>query len=116
MLRRRDLLVVLGTAALAPSSFAQQHAGKLPHIGWLVPTTQAEWDSLLEEYREGMRNLGYIEGRNIETEYLYADGHFERLPDLAAKLKMWTGRCARHGDRLTTGCGRRPTRASESAS
>jgi putative tryptophan/tyrosine transport system substrate-binding protein len=87
MLNRRTLLVALGTAAFALSnSFAQQHPGKAPRIGWLVPTTQAEWDGLLEQYRLGMRELGYIEGRTVETEYLYADGHFDRLPDLAAKL------------------------------
>ncbi len=87
MLNRRTLLVALGTTAFAvPNSSAQQHPGKPPQIGWLVPTTQAEWDGLLEEYRLGMRELGYIEGRTVETEYLYADGHFDRLPDLAAKL------------------------------
>ena len=86
MWNRRTFVVALGTIALeVPSSSAQQH-GKPPRIGWLVPTTQAEWDGLLEEYRRGMRELGYIEGRTVETEYLYADGHFERLPDLAAEL------------------------------
>ena len=87
MLNRRTLLVALGFTAFAiSSSFAQQHSGKLPRIGWLVPTTQAEWDGLLDEYRGGMRDLGYIEGRTVQTEYVYADGQFERLPDLAAKL------------------------------
>jgi len=87
MWNRRTFLLALGTIALGvPSSSAQQHSGKPPRIGWLVPTTQAEWDGLLEEYRLGMRELGYIEGRTVETEYLYADGHFDRLPDLAAKL------------------------------
>jgi ABC-type uncharacterized transport system substrate-binding protein len=52
----------------------------------LVPTTQAEWAGLLEEYQRGMRELGYVEGRNVQTEYVYADGRFDRLPDLAAKL------------------------------
>jgi putative tryptophan/tyrosine transport system substrate-binding protein len=89
MLNRRTLLVALGTGVLATNSFAQQPSGKLPRIGWLVPTAKAEWDGpdgWLEEYRGGMRDLGYIEGRTVETEYLYADGHFERLPELAAKL------------------------------
>lgn len=87
MLDRRTFLaaLVLGAFAIS-SSLAQQQSRKLSRIGWLVPTAQAEWDNLLEEYRGGMRDLGYIEGRSIETEYLYADGHFERLPDLAAKL------------------------------
>ena len=87
MLNRRTLLVTIGTSSLAIlNSSAQQNTGKPPRIGWLVPTTQAEWDGLLEEYRRGMRELGYVENRTVETEYLYADGHFDRLPDLAAKL------------------------------
>jgi putative ABC transport system substrate-binding protein len=87
MWNRRTFLVALGTIAFSvPNSSAQQHSGKPPRIGWLVPTTQAEWDGLLEEYRRAMRELGYIEGRTVETEYLYADGHFERVPDLAAEL------------------------------
>jgi len=87
MLNRRTFLVTLGSSAFAVSnSFAQQRPRKAPRVGWLVPTTQAEWGGLLEEYRRGMRELGYIEGRTVETEYLYADGHFDRLPDLAAKL------------------------------
>ena len=87
MWNRRTFLVALGTIAfVVPNSSAQQHSGKPPRIGWLVPTTQEEWDGLLEEYRLGMRALGYIEGRTVETEYLYANGHFDRLPDLAATL------------------------------
>jgi ABC-type uncharacterized transport system substrate-binding protein len=87
MWNRRTFLVALSAIAFDVSnSSAQQHPGKPPRIGWLVPTTQSEWDGLLEEYRRGMRDLGYIEGRTVETEYLYADGHFERLSDLAAKL------------------------------
>jgi putative ABC transport system substrate-binding protein len=88
MIARRTLLVALGTAALAAplKTFAQQHSGKSPRIGWLVPTTQSEWERLLEEYRGGMRELGYIEGRTVETEYVYADGQFDRLPGLAAQL------------------------------
>jgi putative ABC transport system substrate-binding protein len=90
MLKRRTLLVALGGTAFAiSSSAAQQHSGKVPRIGWLVPTAKAEWDGpdgRLEEYRGGMRDLGYVEGRTVQTEYIYADGHFERLPELAAKL------------------------------
>src|SRR5262245_12747672 len=91
-MKRREFMTLLGGAAaawplVAPlKSFAQQHPGKVPRIGWPVPTTQAEWDTLLGEYRRGMRELGYIEGRTVETEYVYADGELDRLPGLAAKL------------------------------
>ena len=87
MLKRRTLLVAFGTIAVTvPYASAQQRSGKLPRIGWLVPTTQAEWEGLLDEYRLGMRELGYVEGRTVETEYVYADGHFDRLPDLVSEL------------------------------
>jgi putative tryptophan/tyrosine transport system substrate-binding protein len=87
-MKRREFIAALGGATslplLAASSFAQQR--KIPRIGWLVPGTQADYDGMLEEYRGGMRELGYIDGRTVETEYLYADAHFDRLPGLAAKL------------------------------
>ena len=87
MLDRRTLLAAISaTPFTIRNSFAQQRAGKARRIGWLVPTTQAEWNGLLEEYRIGMRELGYIEGGTVETEYLYADGNFDRLPELVAKL------------------------------
>jgi putative tryptophan/tyrosine transport system substrate-binding protein len=87
MLNRRGLLVVLGATLFAvPRSLAEQNSRSVPRIGWLVPTTQAEWNGLLDEYRSGMRELGYVEGRTVQTEYLYADGQFDRLPDLAEKL------------------------------
>jgi ABC-type uncharacterized transport system substrate-binding protein len=87
MLNRRGLLVVLGATLFAvPGSLAEQNSRSVPRIGWLVPTTQAEWNGLLDEYRSGMRELGYVEGRTVQTEYLYADGQFGRLPGLAEKL------------------------------
>jgi putative tryptophan/tyrosine transport system substrate-binding protein len=87
MLNRRGLLVVLGATLFAvPGSLAEQNSRSVPRSGWLVPTTQAEWNSLLDEYRSGMRELGYVEGRTVQTEYLYADGQFDRLPGLAEKL------------------------------
>jgi putative tryptophan/tyrosine transport system substrate-binding protein len=91
-MNRRDFIALVGGAAAVAAvvgplkSFAQQHPGKIPRIGWLVPGTPADQEPLLEEYRRGVRELGYIEGRTVETEYVYADGQFDRLPGLAAKL------------------------------
>lgn len=87
MFNRRTVFAAFGAAMFAmPRSSAQRRPGNLPRIGWLVPTTQAEWQGLLDEHRLGMRELGYVEGHTVETEYLFADGHFDRLPDLAANL------------------------------
>jgi ABC-type uncharacterized transport system substrate-binding protein len=87
MLRLRALLVAVAAISFAGTeSSGQQPLGKVPRIGWLVPTSQAEWEGMLEQYRRGMRELGHVEGRTVQTEYLYADGHFDRLPGLAAKL------------------------------
>jgi putative tryptophan/tyrosine transport system substrate-binding protein len=85
-MRRRTLLFALGVGAVAAplTSFAQQPS-KLPRIGWLVPGSRTTQDNL-EEYRRAMRELGYIEGRTVETEYVYADGQFDRLLALAATL------------------------------
>ena len=86
MIKRR-LLLVVGVGALAASmrSIVPALAGTTPHVGWLVPGSRS-MQSNLEEYRRGMRELGYVEGRTLETEYVYADGQAERLPALASTL------------------------------
>ena len=88
MTTRRKLLVVLGAALAAPlASFAQQ-PGKIWRIGFLAPRsrpTSAEPD-VYSAFPQGMRQLGYIEGKNFVIEWRFADGKFERLPGLAAEL------------------------------
>jgi putative tryptophan/tyrosine transport system substrate-binding protein len=86
-MRRRNFIKLLaGTALIGPVAVsAQQPRRKIPHIGWLVPTAQTEQDNL-EEYRRGMRELGYVEGRTVVTKYLYSGGDPDRLDDLAAML------------------------------
>jgi putative ABC transport system substrate-binding protein len=87
-MRRRDFIKVVGGGVVAwpLAARAQQHSEKIPRVGWLVPGTRDNQEPLIEEYRRGMRELGYVEGRNIETEYLYADAQFDRLPGLAQTL------------------------------
>jgi putative tryptophan/tyrosine transport system substrate-binding protein len=86
MPRRRHVLLAAGAALVVPwAAFAQRPSGKIPRIGWLAPGSRSAQDNL-DEYRRGMRELGYIEGRTVETEYLYADGQVDHLTDLAATL------------------------------
>ena len=85
-MQRRDFITLLGSAAVWPiSARAQQLSRKIPRVGWLAPGSEAVEENL-EQYRLGMRELGYVEGRTVETKYLYADGNFDRLGNLAGVL------------------------------
>jgi putative ABC transport system substrate-binding protein len=77
---------VAGSVALftAPLDAEAQPAGKNPRIGILRPGSPP--DPLVEAFRQGLRELGYDEGRNISIEYRWAEGRDERLPSLAADL------------------------------
>jgi putative ABC transport system substrate-binding protein len=66
-------------------SFAQQLA-KVPRIGFLGNSTAALEANLVGPFRDGLRDLGYVEGRNIVIEYRWADGKYERFPALIAEL------------------------------
>ena len=85
---RRQLLVVLGAGALAAplACFAQQQ-GKVWRVGFLIARRLAPGDTnYYRAFPQGMRELGYDEGRNLVIEWRFADGKFERLADLAAEL------------------------------
>ena len=83
-MRRRDFIkVTVGSAAAWPlMARAQQPAMRV--IGILSPDTPAS--PFVEALRVGMQELGYVDGRNIRYEYRWAEGNFERLPDLAVEL------------------------------
>jgi putative ABC transport system substrate-binding protein len=88
LITRRKLIIALGAGALMGpfGSFAQQQ-GKVWRVGFLVGRRQLSHDSdFLSAFPKGMRDLGYIEGKNLVIEWRFADGEYERLPDLAAEL------------------------------
>ncbi len=68
---------------LAASGAVAQQATKIPRIGFLAVVSNPESD---EPFRKGLRELGYVEGKNIYIEFRYAGGRVERLPELAAEL------------------------------
>ena len=74
------VLVVAVTAAAA------QQPKKVPRIGYLSPSDAGSGSALIEGIRLALRELGYIEGHNIIIEYRYAEGKWDRLPELAAEL------------------------------
>src|SRR5216683_3791097 len=88
MNRRETLhaLIALCAAVGSRASLAQQH-GKVWRVGFLIARRLAPGDTnYYRAFPQGMRELGYDEGRNLVIEWRYADGKFERLPDLAAEL------------------------------
>jgi putative ABC transport system substrate-binding protein len=70
---------------LSCPAYAQQPK-KVPRIGFLSSLSPAVVSDRLEAFRQGLRELGYVEGKNIVLEWRYAEGKTERLPDLAAEL------------------------------
>ena len=84
MSTRRELLLVLGASLLAVPfrSFAQKQE-KVWRVGILAPSRRPE---IYDALTLGLRDLGYVEGKNLVIEMRVAEGHYERLPDLAADL------------------------------
>jgi putative ABC transport system substrate-binding protein len=82
-MRRRDFLSLVGSATAWPLATRGQ-TSRTAVIGVLSPESSSTGD--IEGLREGLRNLGYVEGRNIRYEYRLAAGDFSRLPDMAAEL------------------------------
>ncbi|PYM53965.1 MAG: hypothetical protein DMD77_24955 [Candidatus Rokuibacteriota bacterium] len=85
MERRTFLAIVAGGLLAAPLAVEAQHTGKVYRVGFLWDSP-AVWPHALEGFRQGLRDLGWVEGKNIVVEYRWAEGHFDRLPSLAEEL------------------------------
>ena len=88
-LSRRHVLIACGVAVLlAPlEGFAQAPVPKVPRIGFLEASMpQNGTTRFLEDFRQGLRELGYVEGKNVQLELRWAEGKLERLPALADEL------------------------------
>jgi ABC-type uncharacterized transport system substrate-binding protein len=81
--RRAFVATMTGGLLAAPRTVEAQQPGKVPRIGYLLPSAKRPSN---EAFWEGLRALGYIEGQNIITERRYAEGKAERYADLAAEL------------------------------
>jgi putative tryptophan/tyrosine transport system substrate-binding protein len=86
-MKRRSFIIRAGAALLAMQSpTARSQSGKTFRVGILDSVSVAQNAANLEAFRKGLRDLGYVEGRNVIIEYRSADGHAERFPELAAEL------------------------------
>src|SRR6266849_865421 len=77
--------LLLAVAAAGPPVDAQQ-ASKIAKIGYLAPSDPASVAHLVEAFRQGLRELGYVEGKTVVLEARYAEARVERLPELAREL------------------------------
>ncbi len=85
-MKRREFIAVLSGAAVAwPLGGSAQQAAKIARIGYLTGNLAAN-PHTREAFLQGLRDLGYIEDRNLEIEYRDVEGKYERLPALAAEL------------------------------
>lgn len=82
-LSRRDFIAFAGGAA---AWTIPARAQAMPVIGYLGSETPERYASRLTAFREGLAEMGYVEGRNVAIEYRWAEGHYSRLPELAADL------------------------------
>ncbi len=86
MERRKFITLVGGAAATWPLAARAQQAAKLPTIGLLYNGTQRSSVSRVAAMREGLKEVGYVEGDNVAFEYRWTDGHEDRLPAMVADL------------------------------
>ena len=84
--RRRFLLTSLAGVFSAPLVVEAQRAAGPRSIGYLSSNSASRTQHLVAAFRQGLRELGYVEGQNINIEYRFAEGKFERLPAFAAEL------------------------------
>jgi putative tryptophan/tyrosine transport system substrate-binding protein len=85
-MKRRNFFKLLGGAAATWPLAARAQQPLKPIIGFLSSAPPVGWDSYLAAFRDGLRKQGFIEGLNVTIEYRWAEGHYDRLPALAAEL------------------------------
>ena len=86
-MNRTIFIWLLATILLTTAPLAQaQQPGKVPRIGYLSASSLSSQAARIEAFRQGLRELGYVEGKNIVIEFRFAERKFDRLPALAAEL------------------------------
>jgi len=108
-MKRREFITLLGGATVAWSMTARAQQTATPVIGYLHSGSLAPYAHLVAAFHQGLKETGYIEGRNVAIEYRWAEGHYDRLPALAEDL------VGRHVELIVAQGGDPPVLAAKSA-
>ena len=95
-MRRRDFILGVSLASAWPFAVAAQQAGKVPRIGFLGAASPSTFASRLEGIRLGLRDYGYVEGKNITIEYRWAEGRCCSTGSSAGFVPLRRHRVQRH--------------------
>jgi putative ABC transport system substrate-binding protein len=85
-IERRKFLATLGGAAATWPLAARAQQPAIPVVGVLSGHSSTEWGPFVTAFNQGLKEVGYVDGLNVSIEYRWAEGHYDRLPALAADL------------------------------
>jgi putative ABC transport system substrate-binding protein len=85
-LKRREFISLVGGAAAWPLAARAQQAGKVRRIGLLTAVSRETFSRPYAGFQQGMRELGFVEGKDFITEWRSVEGKYERFPEVAASL------------------------------